>query len=263
LNDEPLIEYRGVGRRFQSRAGAVTACEQVNLTVRQGEFLAVVGPSGCGKSTLLNMAAGLLAPSAGQVFYHGAPVQSPNTDVGYLTQRDTLLPWRTVEDNVAIALELRGEGRAERHRTAHAWLARVGLMGFEKSYPAQLSGGMRRRACLARTLAYEPETILMDEPFGALDAQLRLVMHDELLKLWTGTRKTIVFVTHDLAEALTLADRVAVFSPRPGRIRAIETVDLPRPRDVFRIRFDPHFGELHDRLWSYLEASVRGDIRVN
>jgi len=231
--------------------------------VRQGEFLAVVGPSGCGKSTLLNMAAGLLAPTFGQVFYRGAPVHSPNTDVGYLTQRDTLLPWRTVEDNVAIALELRGESRADRHGTAHAWLDRVGLTGFEKSYPAQLSGGMRRRACLARTLAYEPETILMDEPFGALDAQLRLVMHDELLKLWTGTRKTVVFVTHDLAEALTLADRVAVFSPRPGRIRAIETVDLPRPRDVFRIRFDPHFGELHDRLWSYLEASVRGYVRVN
>jgi NitT/TauT family transport system ATP-binding protein len=263
LSDEPLIEYRDVGRRFVSRAGAVTACEKVNLTVRQGEFLAVVGPSGCGKSTLLNMAAGLLAPTSGQVFYRGAPVPSPNTDVGYLTQRDTLLPWRTVEDNVAIAMELRGESRADRHLTAHAWLDRVGLSGFEKSYPAQLSGGMRRRACLARTLAYEPETILMDEPFGALDAQLRLVMHDELLKLWTGTRKTIVFVTHDLAEALTLADRVAVFSPRPGRIRAVEIVDLPRPRDVFRIRFDPHFGELHDRLWSYLEASVRGDVRVN
>jgi NitT/TauT family transport system ATP-binding protein len=263
LNDEPLIEYRDVGRRFLSRSGAVTACEQVNLTVRQGEFLAVVGPSGCGKSTLLNMAAGLLPPTMGQVFYRGAPVPSPNTDVGYLTQRDTLLPWRTVEDNVAIALELRGDGRAERRQQAHEWLARMGLTGFEKSYPAQLSGGMRRRVCLARTLAYEPETILMDEPFGALDAQLRLVMHDELLKLWTGTRKTIVFVTHDLAEALTLADRVAVFSARPGRIRAIETVDLPRPRDVFRIRFDPHFGALHDRLWSYLEASVRGDVRVS
>lgn len=263
MSDEPLIEYRDVGRRFLSRTGAVTACEQVNLTVRQGEFVAVVGPSGCGKSTLLNMAAGLLAPTTGQVFYRGVPVQSPNTDVGYLTQRDTLLPWRTVEDNVAIALELRGDSRADRHRTAHAWLNRVGLAGFEKSYPAQLSGGMRRRACLARTLSYEPETILMDEPFGALDAQLRLVMHDELLKLWTGTRKTIVFVTHDLAEALTLADRVAVFSARPGRIRAIETVDLPRPRDVFRIRFDPRFGELHDRLWSYLEASVRSDVRVS
>ncbi len=263
MSDEPLIEYRDVGRRFLSRTGAVTACEQVNLTVRQGEFLAVVGPSGCGKSTLLNMAAGLLAPTAGQVFYRGAPVPSPNTDVGYLTQRDTLLPWRTVEDNVSIALELRGEGRTERRQAAHGWLARMGLTGFEKSYPAQLSGGMRRRVCLARTLAYEPETILMDEPFGALDAQLRLVMHDELLKLWTGTRKTIVFVTHDLAEALTLADRIAVFSARPGRIKAIEAVDLPRPRDVFRIRFDPHFGALHDRLWSYLEASVRGDVMVN
>ncbi len=262
MSDEPLIEYRDIGRRFVTRAGAVTACEQVNLTVRQGEFLAVVGPSGCGKSTLLNMAAGLLAPTWGQVFYRGAPVSGPNTDVGYLTQRDTLLPWRTVEDNVAIALELRGEGREARRRVAHGWLQRMGLSGFEKSYPAQLSGGMRRRACLARTLAYEPETILMDEPFGALDAQLRLVMHDELLKLWTGIGKTVVFVTHDLAEALTLADRVAVFSPRPGRIRAIEIVDLPRPRDVFRVRFDPHFGELHDRLWSYLEASVRGDVRV-
>jgi NitT/TauT family transport system ATP-binding protein len=263
MPDAPLIEYRGVARRFHSRSGTVVACEQVHLTVRHGEFLAVVGPSGCGKSTLLNMAAGLLAPSAGQVFYRGEPVPVPNTDVGYLTQRDTLLPWRTVEDNVAIGLELRGEPRAQRHEQAHAWLARMGLTGFEKSYPAQLSGGMRRRVCLARTLAYEPETILMDEPFGALDAQLRLVMHDELLKLWSATRKTIVFVTHDLAEALTLADRVAVFSARPGRIRVIETIDLPRPRDVFRIRFDSRFGELYDRLWSYLEASVRGDIMVN
>ena len=263
MSNQPLIEYRGIARRFLSRSGTVVACEHVNLSVQSGEFLAVVGPSGCGKSTLLNMAAGLLAPSAGSVLYRGAPVASPNTDVGYLTQRDTLLPWRTVEDNVAIALELRGESREARHQRAHQWLARMGLEGFEKSYPAQLSGGMRRRVSLARTLAYEPETILMDEPFGALDAQLRLVMHDELLKLWTGTRKTIVFVTHDLAEALTLADRVAVFSARPGRIRAIETVDLPRPRDVFRIRFDPRFGELHDRLWSYLEASVRGDVMVS
>lgn len=263
MSNQPLIEYRGIARRFQSRSGTVVACEHVNLSVQSGEFLAVVGPSGCGKSTLLNMAAGLLAPSAGSVLYRGVPVPSPNTDVGYLTQRDTLLPWRTVEDNVAIALELRGESREARHQRAHQWLARMGLEGFEKSYPAQLSGGMRRRVSLARTLAYEPETILMDEPFGALDAQLRLVMHDELLKLWTGTRKTIVFVTHDLAEALTLADRVAVFSARPGRIRAIETVDLPRPRDVFRIRFDPRFGELHDRLWSYLEASVRGDVMVS
>jgi len=263
LSDAPLIEYRDVARRFVTRRGAVLACEHVNLTVHEGEFLAIVGPSGCGKSTLLNMAAGLLAPTSGRVFYRGEKVPDPNTRVGYMTQRDTLLPWRTVEDNVAIALELQGQPRAERHRTAHQWLSRMGLTGFETAYPAQLSGGMRRRVSLARTLAYEPETILMDEPFGALDAQLRLVMHDELLKLWFGTRKTMVFVTHDLAEAITLADRVAVFSARPGRIRAVETVDLPRPRDVFRIRFDPAFGALHDRLWSYLEESVRGDVMVS
>jgi NitT/TauT family transport system ATP-binding protein len=263
VNNDALIEYRGVGRRFHSRSGTVVACEDVNLSVRRGEFMAIVGPSGCGKSTLLNMAAGLMAPSAGQVFYGGRLVPAPNTNVGYLTQRDTLLPWRTVEDNVAIALELRGQSRADRLRNAHDRIDRVGLTGFEKSYPAQLSGGMRRRVALARTLAYEPETILMDEPFGALDAQLRMVMHEELLKLWTGTRKTVIFVTHDLAEALTLADRIAVFSARPGHIRSIEIVDLPRPRDVFRIRFDPHFGELHDRLWSYLEASVRSDVMVS
>jgi NitT/TauT family transport system ATP-binding protein len=258
----PLIAYRDIARRFTTRRGTITACEHVDLEVREGEFLAIVGPSGCGKSTLLNMAAGLLQPSAGAVFYRGAPVPEPNTHVGYMTQRDTLLPWRSVEDNVAIALELRGQDRARRIRTAHDWLHRVGLKGFETAYPAQLSGGMRRRVSMARTLAYEPETILMDEPFGALDAQLRLVMHDELLKLWAATGTTMLFVTHDLTEALTLADRVAVFSARPGRIRAIETVDLPRPRDVFRIRFDPRFGALYDRLWGYLEESVRDGVRV-
>jgi NitT/TauT family transport system ATP-binding protein len=258
----PLIEYRGIARRFTTRRGTVTACENVDLRVNAGEFLAIVGPSGCGKSTLLNMAAGLLQPSSGTVFYRGEKVPEPNTRVGYMTQRDTLLPWRSVEDNVAIALELRGQDRATRLRTAHDWLHRVGLKGFETAFPAQLSGGMRRRVGMARTLAYEPETILMDEPFGALDAQLRLVMHDELLKLWAATKTTMVFVTHDLTEALTLADRVAVFSARPGRIRAIEVVDLPRPRDVFRIRFDPHFGELHDRLWGYLEESVREGVMV-
>lgn len=263
MRDAPLIEYRNIARRFQSRRGTVTACEGVNLTVKRGEFLAIVGPSGCGKSTLLNMAAGLLRPSTGAVYYCGEPVPIPNTRVGYMTQKDTLLPWRTVEDNVAIALELRGDSKAERTKAAHNWIARVGLKGFETAFPAQLSGGMRRRVSMARTLCYEPETILMDEPFGALDAQLRLVMHDELLKLWSATGTTMVFVTHDLIEAVTLADRVAVFSARPGRIQAIETVDLPRPRDVFRIRFDPRFGELHDRLWRYLEQSVRGDVMVS
>ena len=263
MTEAPLIEYRNIARHYTTRRGTVVACENVNLSVNRGEFLAVVGPSGCGKSTLLNMAAGLLTPSAGSVLYHGKPVPEPNTRVGYMTQRDTLLPWRTVQDNVAIALEIQRKPQAERLRIAGEWLRRVGLTGFETAYPAQLSGGMRRRVSMARTLAYEPETILMDEPFGSLDAQLRLVMHDELLKLWAATGTTLVFVTHDLTEAITLADRVAVFSARPGRIRAIETVDLPRPRDVFRIRFEPHFGELHDRLWGYLEESVRNDVMVS
>jgi NitT/TauT family transport system ATP-binding protein len=187
----PLIEYRGNARRFTTRRGTVTACENVNLTVKQGEFLAIVGPSGCGKSTLLNMAAGLLPPSAGTVLYRVEKVPEPNTRVGHMTQHDTLLPWRSVEDNVGSALELRGQDRATRIRAAHDWLHRVGLKGFETAYPAQLSGGMRRRVSTARTLAYEPETILMDEPFGALDAQLRLVMYDELLKLWAATKTTM------------------------------------------------------------------------
>lgn len=254
-----LIAYQDVGRRFVSRGGTVQACEHVDLAVEEGEFLALLGPSGCGKSTLLNMAAGLFAPTSGRVLYRDRPVPTPNTVVGYMTQRDALLPWRTVEDNVAISFELRGQNRAACRSKARDWLGRVGLAGFEGSYPTQLSGGMRRRVCLARTLAYEPETILMDEPFGALDAQLRLVMQDELLRIWGATGTTVIFVTHDIVEALTLADRVAVFSARPGRVRLVETIDLPRPRDVFRIRFDPHFAELYDRLWSYLEDSVRSD----
>jgi NitT/TauT family transport system ATP-binding protein len=252
----PIIEYRRVARRFRAHQGTVTACENVNLAVREGEFLAIVGPSGCGKSTLLNMAAGLLPASAGEVIYRAAPVRGANLKVGYLTQRDTLLPWRTAEDNVAIPFELRDMGKAGRRRLAGEQLAKVGLAGFEKAYPAQLSGGMRRRVLLARTLASDPETLLMDEPFGALDAQLRLVLQDALLKLWERSGKTVLFVTHDLAEAIALADRIAIFTSRPGRIRAVETVDLPRPRDVFRIRFSPEFGALHDRLWSLMEDSV-------
>ena len=204
-----------------------------------------------------------MPPSRGQVLYHGKPVRIPNTDVGYLTQRDTLLPWRTVEDNVAIALELKGQSRATRIQTAHEWLARMGLTGFEKSYPAQLSGGMRRRVALARTLAYEPETILMDEPFGALDAQLRLVMHDELLKLWSGTRKTIVFVTHDLTEALTLADRVAIFPPvlaASVRSRRSTCLVLAMCSVSVSIRISANCMTACGRIWKQASAS---DVMVS
>jgi sulfonate transport system ATP-binding protein len=259
-NSPALIDFRRVARRFTTRGRTVIACEAVELTVREGEFLAIVGPSGCGKSTLLNMVAGLLEPSAGEVVYRGQPVRGVNTRVGYMTQRDTLFPWRTAEANVAISLELRGVPRAERHHRAREYLAMVGLKGFESAFPAHLSGGMRRRVILARTLAYDPETILMDEPFGAVDSQLRLVLQDELLRLWGASGKTIVFVTHDLGEAITLADRVVIFTPRPGRIKAAEPIDLPRPRDVFQVRFSEAFGALHGRLWTHLEESVRRTV---
>jgi NitT/TauT family transport system ATP-binding protein len=226
--------------------------------VRRHEFVALVGPSGCGKSTALNMVAGLLAPSRGEVLYDGGPVNGPNRSVGYMTQKDTLLPWRSTADNVRIALELacRAVPRAEADERVARMIAQVGLEGFEKHYPRELSGGMRRRAALARTLIYEPETLLMDEPFGALDAQLKLVMLDQLQRLTQARRMTVMFVTHDLGEAITLADRIVVFSARPGRIRAIREVTLPRPRDVFRARFNPDFARLEEELWDILREDV-------
>jgi NitT/TauT family transport system ATP-binding protein len=257
------IDVANVSISLGEGTDAFEAVRDLNFAVAPGELVCVLGPSGCGKSTLLGALAGHLQPTQGQLTVDGQPLLGPSPDRGIVFQQHTLFPWKRVRDNVAFGPKMRGIGKAERRRTADEILKLVGLDGFETFYPSQLSGGMQQRVEIARVLINQPRVLLMDEPFGALDAQLRLVMHDELLKLWTGMRKTIVFVTHDLAEALTLADRVAVFSPRPGRIRAIETVDLPRPRDVFRVRFDPHFGALHDRLWSYLEASVRGDVMVN
>jgi NitT/TauT family transport system ATP-binding protein len=174
-----------------------------------------------------------------------------------MTQRDNLLPWRSVEANIGIALELARLPARERRPRVERFVKLVGLSGFEKHFPAELSGGMRKRVALARTLIYDPETLLMDEPFGALDAQLKQILHGELLRLWEQSGKTIVFVTHDLAEALTLADRVVVMSSRPGTVKLVQEVDLPRPRDVFKVRFTPRFGQLHERLWSGLEEDIR------
>jgi len=253
----PAFQFRGVTQRFRDGARQVVACRDINLDIEAGSFVAIVGPSGCGKSTLLNMVAGLLTPSAGEVLSDGQPVARPNTSIGYLTQRDTLLPWRTIEDNVAISLELAGMRKTERIERARRLLATVGLTGFEQSYPSQLSGGMRRRAILARTLIYEPKAMAMDEPFGALDAQLRMVMHQVLLEIWERQRTTILFVTHDIGEAVTLADRVVVFSARPGTVKAVIDIDLPRPRDVYRLRFLPRFVELQEQVWLQLEAGMR------
>ena len=192
------------------------------------------------------------------VSYDGIAIGALNRAVGYMTQKDTLLPWRTAADNIRIALELkcRAVPRAEANARVAQMIELVGLSGFERHYPAELSGGMRKRVALARTLIYEPETLLMDEPFGALDAQLKLLMLDQLQELTRQRHMTVVFVTHDLGEAITLADRVVVFSARPGRIRTIRTVDMPRPRDVFRIRFTEDFAHLHEALWDELKDEV-------
>jgi NitT/TauT family transport system ATP-binding protein len=246
----PVIHFDSVVARF----GSLHAMGPTSLQVRQGEFLAIVGPSGCGKSTLLNMVAGTLRPSSGSVSYRGEPVSGANRDVGYITQKNFCLPWRTVEGNVRLPLEFRGVPRAEMAGRVTRALAQVGLTGFEKAFPRQLSGGMLQRVMIARTLAYEPHTYLMDEPFGSLDAQLRLRMHGELLKLWQETKATFVFVTHDLQEAITLADRVVVMSKRPGCPKLIVDIDLPRPRDVVDVQSDPAFGAYFKQLWAALDV---------
>ncbi|WP_305783072.1 ABC transporter ATP-binding protein [Symbioplanes lichenis] len=241
------FEVRGVAKRFPKGADDIVALRDVDLTVEPGEFLVLLGRSGCGKSTLLNLLAGLTRPSGGSIRHRGRPVTGPRTEVGYLTQQDTLMPWRDVTRNVEMPRELRGEGRRERRAAALALIERVGLRGFEKHYPRELSGGMRRRASLARMLAGDPETLLLDEPFGALDAQLRTELQGELLRLWQGSGRTVVFVTHDIQEAVTLADRVVVLGPL-GRIVLDLPIDLPRPRDPEDVRVDARFVELHRRL---------------
>jgi NitT/TauT family transport system ATP-binding protein len=245
-----LIDFQKAVARF----GTFHAMGPTSLSVRKGEFLAIVGPSGCGKSTLLNMIAGTLAPASGAVRYKGQPVDGINRDVGYITQKNYCLPWRTVEANVRLPLEFRGVAKSEiASRVSHA-LRQVGLVGFEKAYPKQLSGGMLQRVMIARTLAYAPDIYLMDEPFGSLDAQLRMRMHGEVLKLWQDTGATFVFVTHDLQEAITLADRVVVMSGRPGVPKLVVDIGLPRPRDVIDIHANPAFGAYFKQLWAALDV---------
>ena len=252
------IRLQGASKTFHVRGQVIRALQPIDLSVQREEFVALVGPSGCGKSTILNLIAGLLPTSTGTVLYDGQPVRDLNRHVGYMTQKDTLLPWRRAADNIRVALELkcRPTSRSEADEKVARMMDLVGLKGFENHYPSELSGGMRKRTLLGRTLIYEPETLLMDEPFGALDAQLKLVMLDQLQALTQQRRMTVVFVTHDLGEAITLADRVVVFSARPGRIRAVRDIDLPRPRDVFRIRFTDVFARYHEDLWDVLKDEV-------
>jgi NitT/TauT family transport system ATP-binding protein len=249
-----VIDLRHVSKSFHKRNSVVDAVRDINLTIARHEIVAVIGPSGCGKSTLLNMIAGLYAPTRGAIVYKGARVADVNTDVGYMTQKDNLLPWRTVRDNVAFPLELAGVAKPERAQRADAVIAHVGLQGFEDRFPSELSGGMRKRTCLARMLLYGAETALLDEPFAALDAQLKLAMHDLLLRLAQENAQTVVLVTHDLMEAVTLADRVLVCTRRPATVALEQRIDLKRPRDVLNVRFSGEFKELYDALWERLRV---------
>ncbi|MBN8889010.1 MAG: ABC transporter ATP-binding protein [Rhodospirillales bacterium 70-18] len=251
------IAISAVRKSYVSRGREILALDRVDLDIAEGEFVAFVGPSGCGKSTLMNMIAGILSTEEGRITHEGKPVNGINRNVGYMTQQDAVLPWRTVAENVALPLRFHGMGAAARAARVTEMLAAVGLEGFGRSFPAELSGGMRKRVALAQLLAYEPRTLLMDEPFGALDAQLKLVMQEQLLAIWRARRQTVVFVTHDLAEAVTLAQRVVVFSGRPGRIKQIETVALPEERDVFRVRFLPEFEVAYTRLWEALAPEIQ------
>jgi NitT/TauT family transport system ATP-binding protein len=249
--DAATVAFRlGDGRVY-------TAVEQATLTVAQGEFVAIVGPTGCGKSTLLNVAAGLLKLASGAVRIFNRPLAGLNRDAGYLFQADALFPWKTALDNVAIGLEIAGTPRAEALVRAQKWLTSVGLGGFAGRYPHMLSGGQRKRVGLAQVLIRDPKILLMDEPFGPLDAQTRQIMGNLLLELWNADRKAVLFVTHDLEEAIALADRVVIMSAGPSaRIIGDWKVGLSRPRDIFETRLDKEFHTLHREIWSVLKEEV-------
>ncbi len=254
------LELNDITVTFRSREegdARYTAVAQTTLKVAAGEFVSVVGPTGCGKSTLLNVGAGLLEPSGGQVLVFGERLAGINRRAGYMFQSDALMPWRSALDNVMVGLQYRGVPDADARAQAQAWLARVGLTGFGDRYPHELSGGMRKRTALAQTLALDPDIILMDEPFSALDVQTRQLMENEVLELWAAKRKAVLFITHDLDEAIAMSDRVVVLSAGPATHPIGEfAIDLPRPRDVAEVRSDPRFVQLHSRIWSVLRDEV-------
>jgi NitT/TauT family transport system ATP-binding protein len=251
------IELRNVSRRFVTSDGkSLTALRDFDMTVRRGEFCAVVGPTGCGKSTTLTLIAGLAPPSAGEVRVKGKPVAGIDPRIGFVFQQDAVFPWKSVLDNVAAGPLFRGERKSEAFERAGDWVRRVGLAGFEAHYPHQLSGGMRKRVALAQTFINGPEILLMDEPFSALDVQTRILMQDELLQLWSTASASVVFVTHDLEEAIALADRVFVLTAGPATVKAVYDIDLPRPRITAEVRYQKHFIELSQLIWNDLRDEV-------
>ncbi|HEX3097207.1 MAG TPA: ABC transporter ATP-binding protein [Usitatibacter sp.] len=253
------VSFEGITCAFAARAGgpSYTAVKDVTLSVGEGEFVSVVGPTGCGKSTLLNVAAGLLRPSSGTMRIFGEPLAGINRRAGYMFQAEGLMPWRSALANVTAGLEFRGVAPEEARRRGEEWLERVGLAGFGDRFPHQLSGGMRKRVALAQMLILDPPILLMDEPFSALDVQTRSLMENELLELWSANRKSVLFITHDLEEAISLSDRVIVLSAGPAtRPIGDFPIALPRPRDVAEIRLVPDFIALHDRIWRSMKDEV-------
>jgi NitT/TauT family transport system ATP-binding protein len=254
----PAIELINVSRRFVTPDGkSMTAIRDFNMTVERGEFVAVVGPTGCGKSTTLNLVTGLAKPSSGEVKVMGGPVNGISPDIGFVFQTDALFPWRSVIDNVVAGPLFRGMDKEDAYARARTWLARVHLSAHESKYPHQLSGGMRKRVSLAQTFINEPKILLMDEPFSALDVQTRVLMHEELLNLWSEAKASVVFVTHDLEEAIALADKVYVLTAGPATVKSVYPIDIPRPRVVSEIRYDAKFIDISRTIWDDLRDEVQ------
>jgi NitT/TauT family transport system ATP-binding protein len=255
------LELRGISMLYSRRGQRFEALRNVSLGVEPGEFISIVGASGCGKTTLLRIVDGLVMPSRGEVRVDGQAVTKPGPDRGFVFQQDALFPWRTVLDNVVFGLEVQGKSKREARERADGLIRLVGLAGFEQHFPHELSGGMRQRANLARALTIDPDILLMDEPFAALDAQTREIMQFELLRIWRSNRKTVMFVTHQIDEAVYLADRVVVMTSRPGQVKAILEVDIPRPRDL-SVKRTPVFLELVDEIWKMIEEEVKAALQM-
>lgn len=253
----PVIDLTNITKTYRSKGKTVLALKDVTLPVERGSFTTIVGPSGCGKSTLLKIIAGISLPYGGHLRFKGKEVSAINTDVGFITQDSNLFPWLTLIENVELALKIRGVSKEQRAQTARKFIDTMQLTGFETHYPFELSGGMQKRGSIIRTLIYDPDVILMDEPFGPLDAQTRLVLQDELLRIWDANKKTILFVTHDLTEAIALSDKVVLFTGRPGTVKRIFDVPLPRPRNVFEIHNEPGFNDLYHEIWNHFKTEIK------
>jgi NitT/TauT family transport system ATP-binding protein len=260
-NGEVKLEARNISQLFTRRGHEIEALHEVSVQVEASRFVSIVGASGCGKTTLLRIVDGLITPTRGEILVNGQPVVGPGTDRAFVFQQDALFPWRTVMDNVIFGLEVQGKNKRESTERAQDFIQLVGLSGFEHHFPHELSGGMRQRANLARALTVDPDVLLMDEPFAALDAQTREIMQSELLRIWRSNRKTVLFITHQIDEAVYLSDKVIVMTARPGRIKAILEVDIPRPRDL-HVKRTPRFLEIVDEIWGMIEEEVKAALQI-